>query len=1511
MKKKNIGIAVVSVPILAAGTVALASSYRNSTDFKPSDTEQELQVNQVVFDGGESGTGHSKKKDGDDSHLLKKNKDSDNGESAQLEDQADFLFENGQMHTESVGILDEENKNTSENTEDSTEAEKQPDKVYNITKDASDADTSLANPSSSDKSGTTEGKQSGSSENSSGNQNSSRKENTVSSMKPSHSGSDENNKNNENNANNAGNNKPANNESGNNSGNNGTSSATKPTPTPIPVKKPADTAKDPESVKNNGMVIGKPYTDDVRPDRDTEEDGSNSSVIIQPSSDVEAFTLYEGQSVTKKDIYNALDTMVYGKDGNIYVWGADALDKYIKIDAVSFDSGKTWTDTFPVTIPSGIESGQIQIRVYYRLSVSESKWQERIVSYEVKKNRIFVLSSQLTEENQTIDKKDILNSIDQHPDIGSNMNLLRYQADLLGMESLTALFPGWTENGELVSWYYKAEKGRHILEPADMVKLDPAYTVQLVYQWMSDKYDVGSEYDNLCYLQTLTDCADSAVTVVKNGGTQYRKLSVPQYIQAVIIDRDADVDTDYLELPDSVLYFKISDTGLCVRKGYQVSAGNLKYKTTEDGILTNKNETEYIGIPYKIKSLTVPENVGRVVITRNNQISEIRLKAEILDEMPEIAYKNLKNCNTIIKDELLNTYVEQNYKSILEGENNTVSAFDDPDTTYKIENESIVSNQGKLRYVLHTGRNNFAVPEDVTTIQSDAFNGVSGLTTVIMPKNGEAVTLEKDCFAGSEIKKIHCYSADQFYSISDQLEQSGAPENVTIELLDVSADGISYSASEKDGEEVVTVVDVPDTITSFDGNLILEDESEIMVTAIGDGAFENCTKLKWIYLPETVNHIGYQAFKNCSALEGLFISTEDFVYIGNQSVDGCASLRFIASNAKKAELQDEYAPSVKDSFGNCCFYVPTGAEGYTSGCVYFTAESGVYGYEMVDIGGGHQMLFGVDDDWQPWLGLRSEAEVPDQVQLPATTIELYCGAMEGTHSASGQYELNWDELTELYAFDQGAFNNSELGGDIVLRGNDIWGDGSYIGSSVFSGCKNITSVYIPNDKYYIGEYAFTDCTSLKKFKIMGGAADCSVYPGAFYNCSELSDITFESSLPPSMITYGTSRCQFNAAWSQEEEAEKLKIHVPQGSETDYVKAWRYPWCGYVDTSDETAYMRMWDGIQWDNIDWDSWEFPSDEKTMELLENELLTKENYLRRMLGMESVSEPTDLYHYRYNAQGLTLLGVPSGLESLDLGFTWNMEIPLFSSFNYIGSNAFKKAVNLKELDLPDTISGIFENAFAGIQSEKLILNFEGITPPSLIRDSSDHSFTFGIDDSKIELKVPEGCEDAYIKEWRYALSGYEDLEEVRQAVTEELKKDSEDEKEPSEEAINDAVAWKLLPAENRLRTMMGMELLEKPSELSTEEKTEAFTDGEQKGDTETSDESADEDSAGEMEIIVDTEEPEGESEDSMKENTDDYIEESKEYTKDTEESEESASTERNADSADVSVESEEDIQE
>ena len=280
----------------------------------------------------------------------------------------------------------------------------------------------------------------------------------------------------------------------------------------------------------------------------------------------------------------------------------------------------------------------------------------------------------------------------------------------------------------------------------------------------------------------------------------------------------------------------------------------------------------------------------------------------------------------------------------------------------------------------------------------------------------------------------------------------------------------------------------------------------------------------------------------------------------------------------------------------------------------------------------------------------------------------------------------------------------------------------------------------------------------------------------------------------------------------------------------------------------------------------------------------------------------------------------MPSDTETLDLGSTADMEIPQNSSFNYIGSKAFAKAANLKQLTIPDTVYGIFENAFSGVQSEKLILNFEGITPPSLIRDTSDHAFESGIEDSRTEIHVPEGYEETYIREWRYALAGYENLDEVKQAVTEELKTASEAGAEPSETEINNAAAWKLLPAENRIRAMMGLEQLEKPSDLSEDNKDEAFTDAEQKETTEmpeTPDKNTEENSDSGMEIVIDAEESGSDSADSdMQEETEpteeaDQAEEMPDAAPDTETSEEEDPTEQDAESADVSAESEEDIEE
>lgn len=58
---------------------------------------------------------------------------------------------------------------------------------------------------------------------------------------------------------------------------------------------------------------------------------------------------------------------------------------------------------------------------------------------------------------------------------------------------------------------------------------------------------------------------------------------------------------------------------------------------------------------------------------------------------------------------------------------------------------------------------------------------------------------------------------------------------------------------------------------------------------IGDSAFEGCTSLSEIAIPETVTHLGVSAFKDCSSLELLTLK-EGLIYIGSGAFDGCEML---------------------------------------------------------------------------------------------------------------------------------------------------------------------------------------------------------------------------------------------------------------------------------------------------------------------------------------------------------------------------------------------------------------------------------------------------------------------------------------------------------------------------------------------------------------------------------------------------------------------------------------------
>lgn len=1370
-KKKKLYTTILSTGIMTGGIATLVFAYQSGAAFHPSGKKQEIKKNQIVFSKNKDMTGQKKNKDKDNSRFLKENQKDQQG--AQTQNDADYMFKNALTSQKNQIHLADSNVTQANNGSQTTDKNN----YYNVTKDPSKADVVIdATSGDGDKNNTS-------------------------------SDSNQNNSNNNSNS-----------DSNNNNSNNNSNNTDKDHDNTASDRIPSDSAKDPKSTKENptdALYPSKPFTGEIPTMSEDTEDGDNESVIIKQSDANANAILYKGQSVTAKDIYNSLDTYVYGKDEYTYVLGEKAYGQYIKIDSVSFDGAKTWKNKFPVEIPTDIKTDMMKIKVSYRLS-EKKKWVTRTVDYEPKDSRIFLLSEKITKENTVISDDIILNKYDQNPEPGTKMNLLRLQSDFLGSGQLTSLFPGWMEKGKTVSWFYEVKAGRHILEPAEMVSLDKKYTVELKHFWMNEDYKVDDMADDsqLCYLQTLT-AVDG----------QYDTLKIPKYIQAVDVDSDTDMSVDQLEVPDTVVYMNLDDSGMRVNDSYKVDKGNPCYTSSSDGILMNKSKSEIMSIPYHTTKLKVAKSVNKVTIEKKNQLSQIDLSELSKEQLTEIDYKKLNDCKIIVNDDDLVSFIQENYKNIFENDGNTVAAASDPKLTYTVKNQAIINKEGRMISALNVGSDILNLTDQVTSIATEALKEASDVSMLVMPANGNVVSFEQDALKSSGVTTIQCYSQEQYDDVTKQIEEKKISSDIKVKMVSKSNEGMIYCEKSTDSGEKTVLLSAPKDITEFDGSMTEEgSDKQVSIDQIANSAFSNCKNLKWVTLPESVKEIGYQCFRNCTNLEGLLINSKDEITIGDESLDGCTSLRFAASNAKKGIVQNDYEPDITDHYVNQTdipkyFYVLDGCEGYNEGFTSITgSETSVSAYRMEDIGDGSKMLYGVDDNDQAWLAVRCGKTVPDHVKLLKETKEIFHYAMSDTISQSGSYDINWDELP-VWAIDKGAFYQSDLGGDIKFNEN------MYLDELALSGCDQITSINLPGNNIRLGKNVFNNCKNLKSVEIEKMSDSSGIDSGIFNGCDKLSDLTLKSEAAEKLLQNDMNvPYQFNYGWTQEEESEKLRIHIPEGSEIVYIKGWRYIYSGFVDTADKNAYASMREKISSDYTDWDTWEVPSEERIDEIQKEQLLETENRIRKMTGMSSVSEPTQLYLY-HEADGMvTLADVPSVTEELDLG-TQDMELPEGWYLDYVGTGAFKNAKNLKKLTIPDNMSGIETDMLKGVESDQIDLIFEAASPLELKLSSEGIAYEFGVSDEHLRIHVPEGSEEQYLRSWVFPMAGYQDLDAMRQAVKEE-NSDADDQQ------IDQIIAKQLLPIENRLRKMMDLEEITSIEDLSCKDQLNLSDDT--KSDTE-----------------------------------------------------------------------------
>ena len=275
-------------------------------------------------------------------------------------------------------------------------------------------------------------------------------------------------------------------------------------------------------------------------------------------------------------------------------------------------------------------------------------------------------------------------------------------------------------------------------------------------------------------------------------------------------------------------------------------------------------------------------------------------------------------------------------------------------------------------------------------------------------------------------------------------------------------------------------------IIKFDGD----------VTSIGSYAFNSCTSLTSITIPDSVTSIGSSAFRECTSLTSVTIP-DSVTSIGNGTFWKCTSLTSIT------------IPDSVTSIGNAAFS-------------YCTSLKAFYG-KLASADNRCLIVDGVLNSFAP-AGL-TKYTIPDSVTSIEKNAFYNCTSLTSVTIPDSVTSI------ENYTFEDCTSLTSVTIPDSVTS----------IGSYAFDGCTSLTSVTIPDSVTSIGRGAFYNCDSLTSVTI--GNSVTEIGWGAFYSCNNLKDVYCKPTTPPA----GGSDMFYNNASGR-------KIYVPTTSVEAYKSA---------------------------------------------------------------------------------------------------------------------------------------------------------------------------------------------------------------------------------------------------------------------------------------------------------------------------------------------------------------------
>ena len=412
----------------------------------------------------------------------------------------------------------------------------------------------------------------------------------------------------------------------------------------------------------------------------------------------------------------------------------------------------------------------------------------------------------------------------------------------------------------------------------------------------------------------------------------------------------------------------------------------------------------------------------------------------------------------------------------------------------------------------YSGFKNITIPDSVTEIRQSAFDGCSNLETVVLGNSVETIwqlafanctkltsveiqsnitSIPKSlfCNCGQLSSIIYPDSMEQWSSVSKGTDWNTNTGNYTIYCFDgtISKDGTTtrkesagllyekhyngYYIVSGIGNCLDTQIFIPSTYNGYP------------VKKIGDRAFENCTEITYVNIPDSVTTIGGSVFSGCSALKEIIIPNS-VTEIGEWTFANCTSIETI-------DLPDNLTTISGYLFEKCTglktIVIPDNVTyvGYSFyGCT--SLETVTLGKSVTDF---YCLAFGNS-------GVSTLIIKGNVIPFDDTLGGTYVSHLEGIDNLKTVIiEGNVTEIRD------DEFRGCSLLETVVLPEGVLT-----IGSGAFYECSALKEVNIPNSITSIGSHAFYGCSSLTTITIPNNVTTIDYY--AFWGCTQLTSVAF-------------------------------------------------------------------------------------------------------------------------------------------------------------------------------------------------------------------------------------------------------------------------------------------------------------------------------------------------------------------------------------------------------------------